>query len=483
MILALGLWVAAAPPAAAAPPNLVLVSIDGLRADRLGVYGASPSPTPEVDRLAKDGLVCDVALSQANESLFSHAALLTGRYASEIAPPDYYNFLLPPRSLLVGEILQVYGYATGAFVAGGHVKGDYGFDQGFDVYRDEDDFGAFFHTVPKALAWLAAEPRAPFFVFLHGYDTHRPYLHAGLYYHAFGADYTGSVDDFLDYSETERVLDGVYYPNFPFQYFWHAGAGERILDPTGYTRLRAWAATHEGRRLTPADQAHIRDHYDTGALSADLQVGRFVDALRASGAWDDTLMIIVADHGEDLGDHGVYNHRSTLLDSATRVPTILVGGALPAALRGKHIPGLCQAVDIVPTLLHAAGAVPPPGLPGRDLLSDAPPPSFVIQEGVLPMMAVRTETHRLVVQGFPLASPLFPLMVRAAPITSPTFELYDLRSDPGEQTNVIDAERSVALELRAKLLDWLDRREMGQGTGGPQLDPAFKELLRARGYW
>jgi arylsulfatase A-like enzyme len=470
--------------AAEPAPNLVLVSVDGLRADRVGAYGAAPSPTPMIDRLAAEGLVCDLALSQSNESLFSHASLLTGRHPSEIAPPDYRSFSLPPGALLLPEILRVYGYATGGFVAGGHVKGVYGFDQGFDAWSDEDDFGAFFHTVPKALDWLDHLGPGPFFLFLHGYDTHRPYLHANLFYHPFDADYSGDIDRVLDYSETERVYQGVYYPDFPLEYFWHAAAAERILDPGGYGRLRQWAATHTGRRLTPEDVAHIRAHYDSGALSADMQVGRFVDALQARGEWERTLLVVVSDHGEDLGEHGLYNHRSTLVDSATRVPTILAGGALPPALRGTRIPGPCQALDILPTFLKAAGAVPPPGLRGRDLLAGAAPPEFVVQEGVLPMMAVRTATHRLVVQGIPLATPLVELLIRAAPITAPTFELYDLRVDPGEHTNVLDEQRDVAMALRAALLGWLEQREaVAGGAGAPALDPAFREALRSRGYW
>lgn len=476
------LWLLAS--VAAAPPNLVLVSIDGLRADRVGAYGAVSGATPGLDRLATEGLVCDLSFSQSNESLFSHAALLTGRHPSEIAAPDYRTFLIPGSALLIPEILSVYGYQTAAFVAGGHVKGVYGFDQGFDLYADEADFGAFFHTVPLAEAWLAEAVREPFFVFLHGYDTHRPYLHAGVFNHVFDAGYEGDIDSVLVHSETERIIDGVYYPDFPFQYFWHPGAGERILDPTGYRRLREYAATHEGKRLTHRDQEHIFAHYDSGALSADLQLTRFVDGLRTTGAWDHTLLVVVADHGEDLGEHGVYNHRSTLADSATRVPTVLAGGALPAALRGRRIPGPCAAVDIVPTLLHAAGAVLPPGLPGRDLLSDAPAPEFVIQEGVLPMMAVRTATHRLTVQGLPLASPLLELLLRVAPLTSPTFSLYDLEHDPEEQVDVLASQQDLALKLRGYLLEWLERRERGGASeGGAAQSPELRDLLRQRGYW
>ena len=116
---------------AEAAPNLVLISVDGLRADRVGPRAGGQSATPSVDRLAADGLVCDVALSQSNESLFSHAAMLSGRSVSELARPDYRRFTVPATAMLLPEVLALYGYTNAAFVAGGHVKGVYGFSQGF----------------------------------------------------------------------------------------------------------------------------------------------------------------------------------------------------------------------------------------------------------------------------------------------------------------------------------------------------------------
>lgn len=464
--------------ALAAPPNLVLISVDGLRADRVDALR-----TPNLARLEAESLRCELSLSQSNESLFSHAAMLTGRHVSEIARPDYQRFTLPEAALLAPEVLALYGYATAAFVAGGHVKGDYGFHQGFGVYEDDDDFGSFFHTVPRALRWLDAAPRSPFFVFLHGYDTHRPYQHAGLFYHVFDADYVGKIDALSDRAGVERIFKGVYYEDFPVAYFWHAAAQENILDPTGYLRLEDWAADHPGQPLSAADLDHLHAHYDSGALAADLQVGRFLDALRDRGLWETSLILITADHGEDLGEHGLFNHRSALFDAATRVPLLVTGGALPVAQRGQSISGLCSALDLAPTLYAAAGATPPAGLPGRDLLGDQPAPVVLIQEGVLPMMAVRSATHRLLVNGLPLDSPLLPLMVAAAPIASPTFQLYDLRADPGEQRDVLDAQREVALQLRAALLTFLAKREASSHQGVQPLDPAFQAVLRSRGYW
>ncbi len=350
-------------PPPSGPPNLVLISIDGLRADHVGIHGRSPSPTPTLDALAAEGLVFSQSFSQGNESLYSHAAMFTGRHVSEVAAPDYRTFTIPDSAILLSEVLALYGYQTAAFLAGGHVHEAYGFNQGFGHFDDSANFGSFFNKVPPALSWLDQRTGTePFFLILHGYDCHRPYAHPGVFFHPFGADYTGGIDDVLTSRQgTEQIFSGVHYPEFELDHFTHE-AGDIILDPAGYLKLGEWAKGRAGAVLTQADLDHIDDHYDSGVLSADLQVGRFLAGLKARGLWENTLVLITSDHGEDLNDHGIYNHRITLTDSTTRVPLLLAGGALPEALRGVSRDGLAQAIDVVPTLLAAGGATPPASL-------------------------------------------------------------------------------------------------------------------------
>ncbi|MFZ5481719.1 MAG: sulfatase [Myxococcota bacterium] len=472
---------ACADPPREGPPNLVLVSIDGFRGDHAGHAGNPNAPTPTLDRLASEGQRFTRAFSQSNESLFSHASLLTGRYVSEVAAPDYRTMTVPDGTQLVGEVLKVYGYDTAAFVAGGHVRSAYGFAQGFDVYRDDHDFGAFFHTVPEALAWLdAREGDAPFFLFLHGYDCHRPYVHGGVFEHVYGADYTGEVDALLrKRTSTEQVYRGRFYPDFSLLKFEHH-AGDPIIDPEGYLRIASYAGEgHEGVALTDADFRHLRDHYDGGALAADLQIGRFVNGLRDRGLLDDTLMVLTADHGEDLHDHGYLNHRAVLRDSTTHVPLVIRGPGVAPGVRED----LAEAIDVVPTLLAAAGAEPPAGLRGRDLLGDAPAATMVVQEGVLPHLSARTATHRLVFVGVPLAFPLFDLALKSAPVEPPWFELYDLAADPGETHNVVTQQVEQAKALRDALVAWRGAVPRSAWRGQQPQDPALREILRARGYW
>lgn len=487
LLLALG---GACAPAPEGPPDLLLVSVDGLRADRVWPLRPAdrPSPTPNIDRLAQSGLVVLDHQAGGNESLFSHAVMLTGQPVSALAAPDYTSFTLPAAAMSLAEVLALYGYTAGAFVAGGHVKGAYGFDQGFAVYSDAADFGSLFHTLPAALDWLGAGPPGPRFTFLHGYDAHRPYLHTGPVYHALGAEYAGPVDGWTERADTERIVNGAHHPAFVPDHIAHA-EGERLLDPGSYARLRAHAEGCSGHPLSPEDVRHLADHYDSGALSADLQVGRLVAALQASGRWERTLLVITSDHGEDLGEHGLYNHRSALADSTTRVPLIFAGGALAAGLRGRSLAGVSGAIDLVPTMLGAAGAAPPAELRGLDLLAAAeagpslPLERVVVQEGVLPMIAAVSGTHRLVMSGVPLDSPLLPLALEAAPAAGPWLRLSDRRTDPGDQLNVAEADPAALEALRGALLLWMEERRPSEARGTQPQDPALQAILRARGYW
>lgn len=479
-----------APATNGGPPDLVLISVDGLRADRLLAYGGpggARSPTPRLDALAAGGLVVLDHHAGANESLFSHGVMLSGRPVSELAAPRYASFVLPDTALLLPELLALYGYRSGAFVAGGHVRGAYGFDQGFEVYEDSADFGSLFHTVPLALDWLGEGPPGPRFTFLHGYDTHRPYLHAGPFYHAFDADYAGPVDGWTDRGDTERIVNGAHHPDFVPDHLLHP-AGDTLLDPGGYARLRAHAEGCPGVPLSAADQAHLLAHYDSGALAADLQVGRFIEALQASGRWERSLVLITADHGEDLGEHGLYNHRSALRDSTTRVPLILTGGALPAALRGQTLPGLSGAIDGVPTLLAAAGAAIPAELRGLDLLAAAQGPGLpndrmIVQEGVLPQLSGLLGHHRIVLEGLPLDSALLELGLEAAPRGGPWLQLYDRVADPAELREVSAAQPEAAEALRAALLAWRRGLQRSEAAGVQPHDDELRAILKARGYW
>lgn len=482
-------------------PNIVVISIDGLRMDHTGMGGARHPTTPNMDALAAQGVWFDQSFSAANESLFSHAALFAGRPASELAWPDYRTYTVPKTTLVLAEALQAVGYDTAAFISGGHVQAEMGFDQGFGTFMEGPDFGSFQVTAPLASGYTSkrarkdpdGSPRAPsaqpFFLFLHGYDCHRPYAKDSVFWHPFDSPKEGPVDRWVHQRQfTEQVFDGVFYPEFSHSSMHHEG-GKKMLDPLGYVRLAAAAAAGEGGQGTQLSQVqldHILAHYDAAVLAADTYVGLFLEDLAAQGLWEDTLVIITSDHGEDLQDHGYYNHRAVLTDSTTRVPFLVTGGALPKHLWGTRSDTLVSAVDLVPTVMAMAGSVPPAGGTGENLWAHLnagtqPTRPWVFQEGVLGQVSVRSPTHRLVFHGLALTDPDHTQTLASAPIDGPHFTLYETAKDPTEQTDVRAAQAAEAERLRTALVDW--RRSLAQGTQKSAPDAATKALLQRHGYW
>jgi arylsulfatase A-like enzyme len=462
------------------PPNVVVVSIDGFRADRAHFDGNPRPTTPSLDAFAAEAVRFPNAFSQSNESLLSHAALFTGRYASEVAWPDYMRFRVPDDATLLAEAMGAVGYDTAAFLAGGHVRREFGFSQGFATYWESGDFGSFHDTVPPALAWLdGRDTEKPFLLVLHGYDLHRPYAHGGVFYHPFDADYTGPMEELVrDRVATEKIYDGAYFPEAARESFRHA-TGMNMSDPAAYARLVADATRPDAPRvpLSPADLAHMVAHYDAAVLTADTYVGLFLEGLRARGAWDDTLVIVTSDHGEDLQTHRFSNHRAVLFDSTSRVPLLVGGGALDPSRRGTVDPTLVSAVDLVPTVLAAAGTVSPAGARGRDVLS-AGDTDAVFQQGVLGQSAIRTATHRLVFSGYALTDPAYGTRLRDEPIDGGHFALY---REPDEQTDVLAEDRATAESLRARLVAWYGT--LRPGTERAVVSPEARKMLSEHGYW
>ena len=469
-------------------PNIVVISVDGLRLDRTG-FGGGPNPSsPNLDAFVADSTWFPAGFSQSNESLLSHASLFTGRHPLEVSVPDYLRYVMGPEQLTFPEVLQQVGYETAASLASGHVGVEFGFNQGFDVFYEGGRWGSFQDTVPVALSFLAsrAPDAKPFALFLHGYDCHRPYIEPGPFYHPFeGQSETDSIDQLLgSFNETERMIGGRYYPDLQLDRIWHS-TGSRILDPRVYT-LDAATGQTRSEDLSAGSLEHMKSHYDAGVLLADFYLGVFFEGLDTLGVWDNTVVIVVADHGEDLQDHGFTNHRSVVQDTTTRVPWVVGGGAIPERARGLQSPVLADAVDLVPTLTDIAGTVAPAGVRGRSIWpvlvgGEVAPKETVFQTGVIGQVSARTATHRLVFSGLPLDHPLYGETLRTAPISSPAFQLFHPPSDPLEQVDVLGNNLELAAELRALLSAWYDGQ--ARSDTSQKLSEAQLQALRDGGYW
>ena len=329
---------------AAAPPNVVLVSVDTLRADAVGAYG-SRIPTPALDRLAGEGVLFESALAPAPETAPSHASLLTGL---EIGRHGVLRNGVPlaASAATLAEAFRDAGYATAAFVSSFVLDPRFGWDRGFQRYdaefpkrgeslRHRVDFArehrfegydrAAPATTARALAWLEAAPE-PFFLFLHYFDPHAPY---------------GGAPELTS----------------------------RVPEDWVQRRARRWLPLlrREIPGLTLDELALMIRHYHAEVMLVDAALGRVLGALEDRELRDRTLVAVTADHGEGLGQHGSLGHAHNLSEEQVRVPLIL---SWPAGLpRGRRVAEPVGLIDVAPTLAELA-SLPLAGVDGRSLAGD-----------------------------------------------------------------------------------------------------------------
>jgi arylsulfatase A-like enzyme len=324
--------------------------------------------------------------------------------------------------------------------------------------------------------------------FVHGYDAHAPYRTAAPFGHRFYERSELHPTDRLmeDPMLPERIFKDTFYPGQSV--FFDHPQGLHILSTETYSQV-ATRPSGRSKPFGPADRAHLIKHYDGCLAYADLQLGLLLAALEDRGVLDHTLVIVMGDHGEDLLDHDFVNHRTGLYEGIIKVPLVIAGPGFGA---GERISGLVQIMDVLPTVLRAAGAQTPAGTRGRalqDIVSGAAPGhETVYSEGVMDMLSARTETHKLVAKRMVLADPHLVPKLAAAALTSERFELYDLRTDPGEQRNLLARPDQAVLAqaeiLRAQLVAWRVDLSIGTAAQDPsKVDPAVAEQLRKHGYW
>ncbi len=435
--------------------------MDTVRYDRTSLAGGRDT-TPNLARLANRGVSFGAAYAVGNESLYSHAALLTGRYPSEVCAPDYATYAIPDGTPTLARLLGSAGYRTAAYTGGGHLVAPFGFDEGFDTFTappGDTRFGSFFDSVPSALAWIRAQPEEqPWFAFVHGYDAHSPYMQRGPFKHLYGEVGASQRVERIVANPTavEQLRGARWFPDRTPTDFVHA-SGRTVLG-TDFYALPAEPVEGERSYLLEANEiAHLRDHYDTGLTYADLWLGVLLEGVDL----DRTLVIVVSDHGEDLLDHGYMNHRAGLWDSTLHVPLVVAG---PGFSAGERRAGMVDLRDVVPTVLSAVGAAIPGGLSGTPLQVPQGR-TAVFAEGVMDRISVRTETQRLSVH-------------RA-----------NLSGNNGTSVVGSDAAGSDAVgsgDASRALLDALRVWQSGlvQGPQGAGAAPAaLKDALQQRGYW
>ncbi len=400
-------------------PNVLLVTLDTTRADRIGAYGRARAGTPALDALAAEGIRFERAYTAIPLTLPSHATILTGLYPPAHGVRDNGLFVLSPEVTTLAEILAARGWATGAAIGGFPLLARFGLAQGFARYddrlrrKDEDYLGRqprppslYFEERPASevnaaiLPWLEEHRGGPFFAWIHYYDAHRP---------------------------------------------WD--------PPDSYAALFA------------------DDPYQGEIAFADAMLGLVLERLRAWGVYERTLVVVVGDHGEGLGEHDEDTHSMLLYDSTLRVPLILKP---PGGVRPQVVSDRVATADVLPTILDFLGLEPPAATDGESLRGYA-------SGGVAPSnraLYAETLSPRLS-QGWGELRAL--LHEEWKYVHGPRPELFDLEADPRELRSLAAERADVARRMRPELESLLGAMASAAAEPVPA-DAQTREQLRALGY-
>lgn len=440
--------------------NIVLVTIDTLRARQLGCYGYPRPTTPVIDRLAKEGIRFTNAHTEITQTDPSHATMFTGLHATNHGLTRN-GWSLREENVTLAERLQAAGYRTFAAISVQHLSSHFGFMQGMETYHNSSLWDRFFlysrskhsfFSIPillrsDAITMLIGKPIVP------------------IYRRADGA-----TDDFLRWLENQ---DG----SAPFFAWLH------YFDPHApYEPLAEWERRFIGLPLALPegvdwdDGAKLRfDRYDAEIAFTDAQVGRVVEALAARGFDDRTLIVVTSDHGESLGEHAHRGHNGKAYDEILKVPWIMrLPGQIPD---GVTVEDPISLVDMTPTLLAFVGLPVPDTLDGKVISLTLPggEGSPARSRAILARSETwHDELHLGVVQnGFKMIETR---RLSTGEVMFPS-ELYDLKRDPMELNDLADQEEArlshLQHALRAMLVDVRSQRE---------LDSQTRRLLRSLGY-
>lgn len=421
--------------------NILCILIDTLRADHLGCYGYTKPTSPHIDRIASQGVLFERAFAPGIPTQPSHATLYTGRH------PIVHNIVthggdadLSDELPVLPETLQRAGYTTCAVDNLYDMKR--WFARGYEFYINPGQRHRMGLMVSceeinrRAASWLKAHAQEPFFLFVHYWDPHTPYIPPSAYRDLF---YEGHDP----YDPTNCSLDAL------------------DRQPLG----RCWRETWFPKLGGPVtDAEYVIAMYDGEIRYVDEAVGALMITLEEIGMTEDTLVVITSDHGESLLEHDILFEHHGLYDCTIRVPLILrwpAGGWVD----GRRVHEMVQLVDIAPTLIDVVGEKPSRGIEGRSLRpllegwTDDPPHKVVIAEECTwqAKWALRTDRHKFILSREPDLHGM------------PMRELYDLQMDPEETQNWIEQQPRLAAEMEAALEEWIQSMLVRHGLNDDPL--------------
>ncbi len=436
-------------------PDILLLTVDTLRPDHLGMYGYRREVSPSLDALARDGVVFDSVFTTVPRTTPALASLMTATYPRRHELRTLLD-RMPAAKVTLAETLEGNGYATGAIVTSNTARQS-ALDQGFDTFDDnyriwvDDPRARAGVQVDRALRWLTERRHLKKFLWLHVWDPHFPYDPPAPYDRVFDPDFNGVFDLY------ERL-------------------GRRDVTP---------GQVHFQNDLDARQQEHMIARYDGEILYTDTMIGKVLARLRELGLYENSMIVFSSDHAESLGEHDYfYEHGDYLYEPTMRIPLVVKfpGGRY----RGQRVGGHASILDIAPTILAAAG-LELESIDGRDV-------SKMIESDPGETRLTFGETGR---KFFP-ENPRRPVRglaghwksVRSESwklIEIPTadgadHELYRIDTDPGETSNLADDNPAVADKLKRQLHDWLSSFDSAPSADIVAPSAAEQERLRALGY-
>lgn len=408
--------------------NLILISIDGLQAKHLDIYGYPLDTTPNLDAFLNQSSLFTNTVSPSSWTVPTHMSIFTSMYPSEHKVVNKFSDYdmetqkgvvanlkqLSPNAVTLAEILKKNGYVTGGFTGDAGVGPQFGFNLGFDTYFETTGtFGGFDQSIPKAIDWLKQNKSKPFFLFLHGYDVH------GQSQPAEGFDYR--------------------YVQKPY-------TGKYTGSPVEQTKLREDGLANGSLQMSQKDINFWRAIYDEKINRMDVEFKDFMDQVQKLGVLDNTVIIVMSDHGTEFYEHGRFDHGHTLYGELVDV---LFAIHQPGQKHGEKINQLVSTLDIFPTALKLLGiknAFPQqvkgtdlsPALSGQD-----------VSHNVFSETDYRLYTFKRSIQtpdGWKFILTLENMQK----------ELYNLTKDPTEQTNLIVQSPVKGYELERILIEHIN---------------------------
>jgi arylsulfatase A-like enzyme len=436
---------------------VILISIDTLRADHLGCYGYKKDTSPNIDRLAADGVLFQNTFAPSPWTLPSHVSIFTGL--------DLLNHrvlrsedVMDPGLPSLPDFFRARGFLTAAFTGGGFVSGHYGFSRGFDIFRTHGPFTRpdLAHLLAEdAMPWLWANGGRDFFLFLHTYQTHNPYTPP----QGYGAP-------FLDPDAKRRRVN-----------LWDFGRNlrNRYKPPPSEAFLRNVVGLYDGE-IRYADEALI---------------GRLVARLKKMGLYDRSLIILTSDHGEEFFDKGSWLHRNAVYNPTIKVPLVIKFPGLRDA--GTRVDHYARLTDILPTILEEMGFDGPAGaLDGKSLEplihgAERGPErvfrcelgAYLVDSRIPRKRTVNRGTYKVIVND--AYTPRDLAFFRRFPPPQERVEVYDLASDPLENRNLAPERPKLAREL-VEYLESLQVPSRAATRRSKEITKKVQEELKALGY-